>query len=264
METFNAEIRSQINFNRYLKLIEFAKTQQFTAEEHFESHHIVPRSMGGSNKKTNIVRLTARMHYIAHLLLWKAFRNRSMCFAFHIFNSSMGNIHQQRSRRSKIFSEHRREFAEYLSILQRGKKQSRETIKKRVDKNTGKKRPQDAVRITAEKNTGKTRTEKTCEKISESLKKSKNAKITCEHCSVESDAVNYRRWHGNNCTLFTGLTYQQRPSKTVTCPHCGKTGAARGIKGFHFDRCKRAPSNMLEPIVATRDCDARINVLDVQ
>jgi len=36
-----------------------------------EKHHIIPKSMGGSNDKTNLVKLTAREHYIAHLLLTK-------------------------------------------------------------------------------------------------------------------------------------------------------------------------------------------------
>ena len=36
-----------------------------------EKHHIVPRSFGGSNKIENLVVLTAREHFIAHLLLTK-------------------------------------------------------------------------------------------------------------------------------------------------------------------------------------------------
>ena len=40
-----------------------------------ERHHIVPRSFGGSNDKTNLVNFTAREHYIAHLLLWKYYKS---------------------------------------------------------------------------------------------------------------------------------------------------------------------------------------------
>ena len=39
-----------------------------------EKHHIVPRCMNGTNEKTNLVGLTAREHYIAHMLLWKIYR----------------------------------------------------------------------------------------------------------------------------------------------------------------------------------------------
>ena len=36
-----------------------------------ENHHIVPRSMGGTNGKENIVKLTPKEHYICHLCLIK-------------------------------------------------------------------------------------------------------------------------------------------------------------------------------------------------
>lgn len=34
-----------------------------------ESHHIIPRSLGGSDDKSNLVDLTAREHFIAHMCL---------------------------------------------------------------------------------------------------------------------------------------------------------------------------------------------------
>jgi hypothetical protein len=34
-----------------------------------ESHHIIPKSMGGSNSKANLVNLTPKEHYICHMLL---------------------------------------------------------------------------------------------------------------------------------------------------------------------------------------------------
>lgn len=47
-----------------------------------EKHHIVPKCMGGDNKPRNLVRLTAREHYIAHQLLVKIYpKNRSLVFA---------------------------------------------------------------------------------------------------------------------------------------------------------------------------------------
>lgn len=36
-----------------------------------EKHHIIPKSLGGTNNKTNLVCLTAKEHYIVHLLLTK-------------------------------------------------------------------------------------------------------------------------------------------------------------------------------------------------
>ncbi len=54
----------------YDRLIERAKGRVKTKGEH-ENHHIVPRSLGGSNEKSNIVALTYREHFLAHWLLTK-------------------------------------------------------------------------------------------------------------------------------------------------------------------------------------------------
>lgn len=40
-----------------------------TPAGYFEKHHILPKSLGGSNARNNLVSLTAREHYICHLLL---------------------------------------------------------------------------------------------------------------------------------------------------------------------------------------------------
>ena len=38
-----------------------------------ETHHIIMRSLGGSNDKSNLVNLTLREHYIIHELLVKIY-----------------------------------------------------------------------------------------------------------------------------------------------------------------------------------------------
>lgn len=47
-------------------------------EGYYEKHHIIPRSMGGKDTADNIVYLTAREHFIAHLLLSKMFPEGSI------------------------------------------------------------------------------------------------------------------------------------------------------------------------------------------
>ena len=39
--------------------------------EYTESHHIIPRCMGGSDNSDNLVDLTPEEHYVAHQLLIK-------------------------------------------------------------------------------------------------------------------------------------------------------------------------------------------------
>lgn len=42
-----------------------------------EKHHIIPKSMGGSNDKSNLVCLTGREHFVCHLLLTKMVEGRN-------------------------------------------------------------------------------------------------------------------------------------------------------------------------------------------
>jgi hypothetical protein len=53
----------------YNDLIEKRKKQPYT-KGYSEKHHIIPKSLGGSDDKDNLVLLTAKEHYIAHALLY--------------------------------------------------------------------------------------------------------------------------------------------------------------------------------------------------
>lgn len=63
--------------NKYLKvymsLVEKAKlsNRKKTKENYFEKHHIIPKSLGGSNNPDNLVWFTCREHFVAHALLAK-------------------------------------------------------------------------------------------------------------------------------------------------------------------------------------------------
>ena len=63
------------------------------SDKYKETHHIIPRSFGGNNIKSNVVQLTAREHYIAHALLWKmkfeGIYGSKMAFAFNTFINKM-------------------------------------------------------------------------------------------------------------------------------------------------------------------------------
>lgn len=67
----------------YDRLVETRKNRKLEENVYYEEHHILPRSMGGSNDPENLVMLTAREHFLAHWLLWRIFKNRQTAFAFH-------------------------------------------------------------------------------------------------------------------------------------------------------------------------------------
>ena len=64
-----------MSYNRYTKmyeeLIETCKNRKPLKTEFYEIHHIVPRSLGGTDDPSNLVKLTPREHFHAHLLLAK-------------------------------------------------------------------------------------------------------------------------------------------------------------------------------------------------
>ena len=55
----------------YDAIIERAKARE-RPNERMEVHHIVPLSLGGTDKSENLVALTIREHYVAHLVFDKA------------------------------------------------------------------------------------------------------------------------------------------------------------------------------------------------
>lgn len=53
----------------YFSIIANAQARKLLPTTYIEKHHIVPKSLGGNNKKENIASLTAKEHLVCHLLL---------------------------------------------------------------------------------------------------------------------------------------------------------------------------------------------------
>lgn len=95
-----------------------------------EKHHIVPRSLGGSNKTENIVKLSAREHFICHWLLVKIHKNDKINYsrmvkAFSMMCFTHNKEKQQRYKvTSRIFQKYKVELSNILSAAQTGNKNS--------------------------------------------------------------------------------------------------------------------------------------------
>ena len=87
-----------------------------------ETHHIIPRSFGGDNIKSNVVQLTAREHYIAHALLWKmkfeGIYGSKMAFAFNTFINKMTTkergVNHTYTISSKMYETFRKHYSQML------------------------------------------------------------------------------------------------------------------------------------------------------
>jgi hypothetical protein len=65
----------------YNQIIERAKSRNFGG--YSEKHHIIPKCMNGTNNPDNIVKLTAREHFLAHWLLHEIYPdNTDLKYAF--------------------------------------------------------------------------------------------------------------------------------------------------------------------------------------
>jgi hypothetical protein len=99
----------------YFSIIETARSRVLSKNQYKETHHIIPRSMGGDNSSNNLVDLTAREHFICHKLLVRITEGESrgkMAFALVLMSGKRG---------SKIYSSTRKLLAESVSQLHTGK-----------------------------------------------------------------------------------------------------------------------------------------------
>ena len=98
-------------------------------------HHIVPRCYGGKDDASNLIRLTARQHFVAHHMLWKAYGG-SMARAFFM----MSNFGKYGVVNSRTYEAARSEYAAEVSAQFLGKKlgsPSEETRKKQAQAKLG-------------------------------------------------------------------------------------------------------------------------------
>lgn len=128
-----------------------------------ESHHIIPKSLGGTNATSNLVRLTAREHFVAHRLLAKMVEGdprRRMIFALSRTTSSCK--HKPSSRTIAFIRE------QYASQL-RGVPRTAETKQRISEAVKGFKMPEEAKAKISAAFTGRPKSDSFKRKMSERL-----------------------------------------------------------------------------------------------
>lgn len=110
-------IKSQRQLNRYIKFID---SRPIREKIKFKTahHHKTPKSLNGSNIKENIICLTHREHYIAHMILWKAFGGK-MSYVFFMMHNFKKNKYGS-GLTSKQYTTLKKEAALRISSLQKG------------------------------------------------------------------------------------------------------------------------------------------------
>lgn len=74
----------------YQRLIDKARARGLARSSGYDIHHIIPKSMGGTNEKDNLIKVTPKEHYIAHVLLYKIHGTDKTMFAINRMANSAG------------------------------------------------------------------------------------------------------------------------------------------------------------------------------
>lgn len=104
-------------YSIYYSIIQTAQSREI-ADTISEKHHILPRSLGGTDDDVNLVLLTPREHFICHKLLPKftTGRNRYKMIRAHVLMS--GNSKYS----SRVYETFRKEFVKQRSLDMKGNK----------------------------------------------------------------------------------------------------------------------------------------------
>ena len=84
-------------------IIDGAKNRKLHSDAYGENHHIIPRCMGGTDDKNNIVRLTAREHFVCHQLLFNSYRNTQYSYALILAVTCMKRSSRGQIRNNRIY-----------------------------------------------------------------------------------------------------------------------------------------------------------------
>jgi hypothetical protein len=198
----------------YNKLIDGRRNRKLDSNIYYEKHHILPRCLGGTNSKTNLIYLTPKEHFIAHLLLVKMYNGDAHYKMKHAFSmmfiKSIKN--EKRTLKScRLYDILRQDVAKKIGQANKGK----------VPWNKGIPRDEKVKLAVSEANKGRIAWNKDLSRSDEDRQKmkagwekkktdgfiphnkgKKEKLYVCEHCNkTVAGMANYKRWHNDNCRL---------------------------------------------------------------
>lgn len=261
----------------YYSIIDRAKSRELSKDIYTEKHHIIPRSLGGPNDQINLVKLTAKEHRLAHILLPRMtidpVHTKSMWYALWMMLRTKNTNQQRKISKGSAFNLAKIEVAKNSSQLHKGKTVSKETREKLSKSCQGRPSPNKGIAMSAEqkqkmsatiKKNGRIISPETITKILESRQhyrhseetkqkisansKGKTVKHTVETRQKISDSLKGRVpvWlkgkpgHGKGKPRTEETKNKLKiPKPKFICPHCNAVvGGQSNYNRWHGDHCK--------------------------
>lgn len=139
-----------------------------------------------------------------------------------------------------IFDPSDLEIRSRSALAHRGKKQSPETIEKRIAPLRGRVRPEAHGRKISAALAGKKLSPSHCESIAKAKKGNANRKgtSTSDQGRKNIGAAKIGCLHSAETKQKMAEAHKGRKFRQVECPHCGKVGGESAMKQWHFSHCK--------------------------
>ncbi|QBO63467.1 hypothetical protein G2540_00233 [Escherichia phage vB_EcoM_G2540] len=187
--------------------------------EYKETHHIIPKCMGGSDDKENLVELTAREHFIAHWLLCKIYDTPGLKKAFGLMcltgknrsykiSSQLYELGRRRLSEAAIGREVSMETREKISRALKGRKFTKEHLARMRKPKT-----EEAKKNIAAAKVG----------VLNPMYGTISPTRDVPHTKETRDLISLRTKQG---------------TEYPPCPHCGKKVNKGNALRWHYDKCK--------------------------
>jgi len=207
-----------------------------------EIHHELPTSLGGQDDATNLVVLTPREHFVAHLLLFKFSvddAKRKMAFALNNMcarNSKQSYRHTPTSRQYEtariafvkaMTGENNPNFGKRFIRTEQHRQNIKDGLPDMRGENAsfyGRRHREDSKRKMSESAKIRIASEETRAKIG---------------ASKVGNLFALGSRHTEESKLARSIKTLGIPKPRIQCPHCGHVGGNGAMGRWHFDRCKR-------------------------
>jgi len=244
----------------YNQIVAIGKHEKLPGYEH---HHILPRSLGGTDNESNLIYITAREHFVCHWLLTKIYptgeEHWKMLNALRMMRAE--NKNQQRydtKITSRVYAKLKEEYTRLQSERfsgennpmygdkfyrsKEGYTRQREAV---LGEKNGAKKVESRKKI-SESKLGKKRSPFSAEwveKMAVKKRSENNPMFNKTHSEqtkqkMKEKAIGRKQSPETIAKKIAALTGSKREKKL--CPHCNQQVAVNGYARWHGDNCKKS------------------------